>query len=318
MKKKNIVLLSTGVLATLSVGALGFVGNYFYNLALNPKTSKDIIFGKPEESEDTIGEVVNEDVNWLTSNSNFSDEYITSFDNLKLHGYKILNENSTNKWVITVHGYTCEGSDMNLYARKFYDMGYNVLIPDLRAHGNSEGSYIGMGWNDRLDIIEWINLIIKDYENTEIILHGVSMGAATVSMVSGENLPNNVKVIIADCGYTSVWKQFSHKLKGLYSLPDFPVMHASSLVSKFRAGYNLRKASALNQVSKSKTPILFIHGDKDDFVPYSMMDELYTATSSEKEKLTIEGTGHAKASKVNPDLYWSTIETFMNKYVDLN
>ncbi|MGV2687118.1 alpha/beta hydrolase, partial [Clostridium perfringens] len=124
--------------------------------------------------------------------------------------------------------------------------GYNVLIPDLRAHGNSEGSYIGMGWNDRLDIIEWINLIIKNYENTEIILHGVSMGAATVSMVSGENLPNNVKVIIADCGYTSVWKQFSHKLKGLYSLPDFPVMHASSLVSKFRAGYNLRKASALN------------------------------------------------------------------------
>ena len=316
MKKKNIALLSTGVLATLSVGALGFVGNYFYNLALNPKTSKDVIFGKPEEAENTNGQVVNKDVNWLASNSNFSDEYITSFDNLKLHGYKILNENPTNKWAITVHGYTCEGSDMSLYARTFYDMGYNVLVPDLRAHGNSEGSYIGMGWNDRLDIIEWINLIIKDYENTEIILHGVSMGAATVSMVSGENLPNNVKTIIADCGYTSVWNQFSHKLKGLYSLPDFPVMHASSLVSKFRAGYNLRKASALKQVSKSKTPILFIHGDKDDFVPYSMMDELYTATSSYKEKLTIEGAGHAKASKVNPDLYWSTIETFINKYID--
>lgn len=316
MNKKKAVLISTGVLGVLSVGALSIIGNYFYNLALNPNSSKEVIFGTPEEANSTSGEVVNETIQWLLNISNYSDVYIESFDKLKLHGYKILNKNSTDKWVITVHGYTGKGIQMSSYAKRFYDIGYNILIPDLRGHGESEGNYIGMGWYDRLDILEWINLIIEENENSKIILHGISMGAATVSMVSGEILPNNVKAIIADCGYTSVWEQFSHQLKAIYSLPNFPVMNASSLVARFKAGYGLKEASALKQVAKSKTPILFIHGDEDDFVPYHMMEELYNATNSEKEKLTIKGAGHAKSSKVNPDLYWSTIENFINKYIN--
>ncbi|MDY2629887.1 MAG: alpha/beta hydrolase [Clostridium sp.] len=315
MNKKKAVLISTGVLGVLSAGALSLIGNYFYNLALNPKSSKEVIFGTPEEASSTSGEVVNETIQWLLNISNYSDVYIESFDKLKLHGYMILNENSTDNWVITVHGYTGKGLQMSSYAKKFYDMGYNILIPDLRGHGESEGNYIGMGWYDRLDILKWINLIIEGNENSKIILHGISMGAATVSMVSGEVLPNNVKAIIADCGYTSVWEQFSHQLKDIYSLPNFPVMNASSLIARFKTGYGLKEASALKQVKKSKTPILFIHGDKDDFVPYRMMDELYNAANCEKEKLTIHGAGHAKSSKVDPDLYWSTIENFINKYI---
>ena len=315
MNKKKAVLISTGVLGVLSAGALSLIGNYFYNLALNPKSSKEVIFGTPEEASSTSGEVVNETIQWLLNISNYSDVYIESFDKLKLHGYMILNENSTDNWVITVHGYTGKGLQMSSYAKKFYDMGYNILIPDLRGHGESEGNYIGMGWYDRLDILKWINLIIEGNENSKIILHGISMGAATVSMVSGEVLPNNVKAIIADCGYTSVWEQFSHQLKAIYSLPNFPVMNASSLIARFKTGYGLKEASALKQVKKSKTPILFIHGDKDDFVPYRMMDELYNAANCEKEKLTIHGAGHAKSSKVDPDLYWSTIEYFINKYI---
>lgn len=315
MNKKKAVLISTGVLGVLSAGALSLIGNYFYNLALNPKSSKEVIFGTPEEASSTSGEVVNETIQWLLNISNYSDVYIESFDKLKLHGYMILNENSTDNWVITVHGYTGKGLQMSSYAKKFYDMGYNILIPDLRGHGESEGNYIGMGWYDRLDILKWINLIIEGNENSKIILHGISMGAATVSMVSGEVLPNNVKAIIADCGYTSVWEQFSHQLKAIYSLPNFPVMNASSLIARFKTGYGLKEASALKQVKNSKTPILFIHGDKDDFVPYRMMDELYNAANCEKEKLTIHGAGHAKSSKVDPDLYWSTIENFINKYI---
>lgn len=315
MNKKKAVLISTGVLGVLSVGALSIIGNYFYNLALNPNSSKEAIFGTPEEANSTSGEVVNEKIQCLLNISNYSDVYIESFDKLKLHGYKILNKNSTDKWVITVHGYTGKGIQMSSYAKRFYDIGYNILIPDLRGHGESEGNYIGMGWYDRLDILEWINLIIEENDNSKIILHGISMGAATVSMVSGEILPNNVKAIIADCGYTSVWEQFSYQLKAIYSLPNFPVMNASSLVARFKAGYGLKQASALKQVRKSKTPLLFIHGDKDDFVPYRMMDELYNAANCEKEKLTVHGAGHAKASKVDPDLYWSTIENFINKYI---
>lgn len=315
MKKKTILKIILSTIIILLVVILGFIGNYFYNLALNPNTSKDIIFGTPEEQEVTSGQVLDVDIDWLLNKSNYTDEYITSSDGLKLHSYKILNENPSNKWVINVHGYTSEGLNMSSYAKKYYDMGYNVLIPDLRGHASSEGDYIGMGWDDRLDIISWINYLIEDNKDIEIVLHGISMGAATVAMTSGEELPSNVKAIIADCGYTSVWNQFAYQLDELFSLPEFPILHVSALVGQIKAGYNIKDASAIEQVEKSNTPILYIHGDEDDFVPYSMMEELYNATSSEKEMLTIKGAGHAKSSEVDPKTYWTTIYKFVNKYV---
>lgn len=309
-KKKKIIISLATVLLLITVSTGIFIGNYFYDLAINPFTSKDMIFG----DDDTEGEV-EEDVNWLIKNSNYTDKYINSFDNLKLHGYEVKNETKTNKWAIVVHGYTSEGELVSSKAKHFYEMGYNILVPDLRGHGKSEGDYIGMGWDDRLDIIDWINNILEDNPSSEIILHGTSMGAATVLSTSGENLPNNVKAIIADCGYTSVWNEFTYQLKALFNLPSFPVMNLSNMATMVKAGYSLKDASPIEQVAKSKTPILYIHGDKDDFVPYYMMDELYKATSSEKSKLTVQNAGHGKADLVNPDLYWNTVTDFLGKYM---
>lgn len=316
MKIKKILGIFLSVIIIIFGISLGFVGNYFYNLALNPNTPKDIVFGTPEEAEATSGQVLDSDVTWLLNDSNYTDEYITSSDKLKLHSYKVTNQNNSNKWVIAVHGYTSEGINMSTYAKHYYDNGYNILIPDLRAHGLSEGNYIGMGWDDRLDIISWINYILNENPNAEIILHGVSMGASTVLMTSGEEIPSNVKAIVADCGYTSVWDEFAYQLDDLFSLPEFPILNVSSMVAKIRAGYFLGEASSLKQVKNSKTPILYIHGDKDDFVPYYMMEELYNATSSEKEMLTIKGAEHAKASEVDPETYWNTVNNFINKYMN--
>ena len=312
-KKKKIILTISILLLVVILGVGGLVGNYFYNLALNPFTSKDMIFG--DDDDDTSLEV-EADVNWLIKDSNYIDTYITSSDNLKLHAYEVKNENKTDKWAIVVHGYTSEGKLLSSKAKHLYNMGYNVLVPDLRSHGTSEGNYIGMGWHDRLDIIDWINYIVKNNPNSEIALHGTSMGSATVLMVSGEKLPSNVKAIVADCGYTSVYDEFSYQLKQLFNLPAFPIMNFSDVVTHIRAGYCLNDASAINQVKKSTTPILYIHGDKDDFVPYYMMDELYNETNSEKEKLTIEGGEHANSDLVNPKLYWSTVNSFLEKYIE--
>ena len=312
-KKKKIILTISILLLVVILGVGGLVGNYFYNLALNPFTSKDMIFG--DDDDDTSLEV-EADVNWLIKDSNYIDTYITSSDNLKLHAYEVKNENKTDKWAILVHGYTSEGKLLSSKAKHLYNMGYNVLVPDLRSHGTSEGNYIGMGWHDRLDIIDWINYIVKNNPKSEIALHGTSMGSATVLMVSGEKLPSNVKAIVADCGYTSVYDEFSYQLKQLFNLPAFPIMNFSDVVTHIRAGYCLNDASAINQVKKSTTPILYIHGDKDDFVPYYMMDELYNATNSEKEKLTIEGGEHANSDLVNPKLYWSTVNSFLEKYIE--
>ena len=312
-KKKKIILTISILLLVVILGVGGLVGNYFYNLALNPFTSKDMIFG---DDDDYTSLEVEADVNWLIKDSNYIDTYITSSDNLKLHAYEVKNENKTDKWAIVVHGYTSEGKLLSSKAKHLYNMGYNVLVPDLRGHGTSEGNYIGMGWHDRLDIIDWINYIVKNNPKSEIALHGTSMGSATVLMVSGEKLPSNVKAIVADCGYTSVYDEFSYQLKQLFNLPAFPIMNFSDVVTHIRAGYCLNDASAINQVKKSTTPILYIHGDKDDFVPYYMMDELYNATNSEKEKLTIEGGEHANSDLVNPKLYWSTVNSFLEKYIE--
>ena len=304
---KKITISIFIVLLTLFIGGSSLVGVLFYNLALNANYSKDIIYAEYND------ENLNDAQKWLEEKSNYSDKYIESYDKLKLHSY-VVTQNS-NKWAIVVHGYGGSGKLMSDKSKYFYDMGYNVLIPDLRGHGKSEGDYIGMGWKDRLDIISWINFIIKENPNAEIVLHGTSMGAATVLMTSGENLPSNVKAIVADCAYTSAWDEFSYQLETYLKVPSYYILNVTNMVTKLKAGYSLKEASALESVKKATVPILYIHGDKDKFVPYSMMDKLYDATNSPKEKLTIEGGEHANSDLVSPFLYWLTLEDFLNQYV---
>ena len=304
---KKITISIFIVLLTLFIGGSSLVGVLFYNLALNANYSKDIIYAEYND------ENLNDAQKWLEEKSNYSDKYIESYDKLQLHSY-VVSQNS-NKWAIVVHGYGGSGKLMSDKSKYFYDMGYNVLIPDLRGHGKSEGTYIGMGWKDRLDIISWINFIIKENPNAEIVLHGTSMGAATVLMTSGENLPSNVKAIVADCAYTSAWDEFSYQLETYLKVPSYYILNVTNMVTKLKAGYSLKEASALESVKKATVPILFIHGDKDKFVPYSMMDKLYDATSSPKEKLTIDGGEHANSDLVSPFLYWLTVEDFLNQYV---
>ena len=304
---KKITISIFIVLLTLFIGGSSLVGVLFYNLALNANYSKDIIYAEYND------ENLNDAQKWLEEKSNYSDKYIESYDKLQLHSY-VVSQNS-NKWAIVVHGYGGSGKLMSDKAKYFYDMGYNVLIPDLRGHGKSEGDYIGMGWKDRLDIISWINFIIKENPNAEIVLHGTSMGAATVLMTSGENLPSNVKAIVADCAYTSAWDEFSYQLETYLKVPSSYILNVTNMVTKLKAGYSLKEASALECVKKATVPILYIHGDKDKFVPYSMMDKLYDATNSPKEKLTIDGGEHANSDLVSPFLYWLTLEDFLNQYV---
>ena len=304
---KKITISIFIILLTLFIGVSSLVGVLFYNLALNANYSKDIIYAEYNDKN------LNDAQKWLEEKSNYSDKYIESYDKLQLHSY-VVTQNS-NKWAIVVHGYGGSGKLMSDKSKYFYDMGYNVLIPDLRGHGKSEGDYIGMGWKDRLDIISWINFIIKENPNAEIVLHGTSMGAATVLMTSGENLPSNVKAIVADCAYTSAWDEFSYQLETYLKVPSYYILNVTNMVTKLKAGYSLKEASALECVKKATVPILFIHGDKDKFVPYSMMDKLYDATSSPKEKLTIDGGEHANSDLVSPFLYWLTVEDFLNQYV---
>lgn len=308
---KIMIIVFVIVLALIMLGAY-IVGNYFYNLALNPKSDKSLVLDSPTNRSGDIEED-NENEKWLKQ-VGYKKENIKSEDGLNLNGYIVEKENS-NKWAILVHGYTGNAMQMSYQAERFFNMGFNVLFPDLRGHGASQGDYIGMGWDDRRDIISWINFINAKYANQEIVLYGVSMGAATVMMVSGEeDLPSNVKAIIEDCGYTSIKDQFEYQLKAVFNMSSFPILNLASIVTKIRAGYFIEDGSAVEQVKKSKTPIMFIHGDVDTFVPYYMLDELYNVANCEKEKLVIPGAAHAKASDIGGEEYWNAIEKFVRKF----
>lgn len=307
IKKIIITLLITSLLGAIGVSSL--IGICFYNLVLNTNYSKDIVYADYNDDK------LDDNQKWLKEESNYTESYIESSDGLKLHSYIVNQNNKTDKWAIVVHGYGGDGKSMSDRAKYFYEMGYNLLIPDLRGHGESEGEYIGMGWKDRLDIISWINFIIKNNSNAEVTLYGASMGAATVLMASGENLPSNVKAIVADCAYTSVWDEFSYQIETYLNIPSSYILNVTNIVTQLKAGYSFKEASALDAVKKSKVPILYIHGDSDKFVPYYMMDKLYNATNSPKEKLTVEDAEHANSDLVAPYLYWNTINNFLQQYV---
>ena len=289
----------------------GFItGNFLFNLALNPKSSKAIIFQNGFDEEKEERRIENE--KWLKENAK---EVEIQNKKINLHGYEVKNEKESKIWVIAVHGYTDSASFMASSAKQFLKYGYNVLMPDLRAHGKSGGKYIGMGWLDKDDIILWIDYLIATYGNIKIILYGISMGAATVMMTSGERLPSNVRMVIEDCGYTSAWDEMAHELKYLFKMPAFPALYNANIITKIRAGYSLKKASCIKQLQKSKIPILFIHGDKDNFVPFYMLDKLYEAGNNKKEKLVIKGAGHAEAQWINPEKYWHTVRKFIKRYI---
>lgn len=239
------------------------IGNYFVNYAIlrtgnggdREVKNKEVIEVASidneteriiEENREEEKQLANE---WASTIKNEKVE-ITANDGITLKGTEYIKDEQINDWVIVLHGYRSNPESVISIGMHISEKGYNVLIPYMRATGESEGEYIGMGWLDKDDLKCWIDLIIKQNNNSNIILHGSSMGAATVLMASGDELPSNVKAIIEDSGYTSVWDIFASEAKARFNLPAFPVLNMFEIVANFRAKYNIKEASALEQVKK--------------------------------------------------------------------
>ena len=328
--KTVVLIVLAAVFLFLCVG-LAFAGNFLFDFAINPNASftmNDLFQGGEVEGigDGPAVELTPERQAWREYTAQAYRWFETDGQSveleqrrvpgevIRLHGVQFPREG--NKYAILFHGYTGAAWQMAPYAKIFYDMGYSVLTPDARAHGESEGDYIGMGWLERPDVLSWIDSITGTDPDAEIVLMGVSMGGATVMMAAGEDLPGNVKCIVEDCGYSSVWDEFRLQLKNVFGLPAFPLLDAASLVCRIRAGYSFKEASSVTQLQKATVPMLFIHGDADTFVPFSMLDEVYEAcASAEKEKLVVHDAAHGAAADTDPELYWNTVFTFVGKYI---
>lgn len=259
---------------------------------------------------------------WMDSiraGGHLRDTFVVSPAGERQHAYYLACDDACGKTAVLVHGYKDSAIKFFYFGRMYNrDLHYNVLMPDLHAHGLSDGNDIQMGWKDADDVLNWIKVaeeVFRD-ENyrTAMIVHGVSMGAATTMNVSGKDLPEYVNAFVEDCGYTSVWEEFSMQLKEMFGLPAFPLMHSTSLLCNMKYGWNFKEASPLNSVSRCTRPMLFIHGDADDFVPFSMMQPLYDAKPEPKEFWVAPGSAHANAYRDHPEEYTAVVRQFLDKW----
>ena len=246
----------------------------------------------------------------------YEDFFIQSFDELKLHARLYPAPIKSNKYVLGIHGFKSSSrKDFAPYIKFYHTMGYNILLTDNRAHGESEGKYLGMGVLDSFDCIDWAKFLVSHFgSNIEIFLHGISMGGATVLSASGSvSLPMQVKGIISDCGYTSMWEQVKLHITGYMKLPAFPFLNIGEFFCKHYAGYDFRTITPLKQVRKAKVPILFIHGENDQLVPVSMGKQLYKSCSSCKKLLLVPGAGHAESISIDSEACHKAIIEFLGK-----
>ena len=316
---KKILTWSLVVTALLAVGAIVASSFYMLHFALEPlRRSHHEAMERFYKREPASLKV------WVDSLEHchaLRDTSIVIDGRGKLNALYIRSDSSCNRVAVLLHGYNDRAESMLHIAHIYHhEMGYNVMLPHFYGHGESDGDHIDMGWNDRLDMLQWMqvanDMFRGDSAQSQMVVHGISMGAATAMCISGEQCPGYVKCFVEDCGYTSVWDEFGSELRNQFGLPQFPLMHLTSTLCKLRYGWTFGQASPLEQVKKSTLPMLFIHGDRDTFVPYHMLDELYNAkTTGYKEKYIAHGTEHARAYTDHPEEYTQRVKTFVTKFI---
>ncbi|WP_022772166.1 alpha/beta hydrolase [Butyrivibrio sp. AE2015] len=303
---KNNTIFKLGLFSALFGGVYAF-SNYIYKITSIPHQHSD--------GDADFDKLITDGRYFIRNNPDRQDMYIESIDQLKLHASFIPAKEKTNKYVILIHGIWDNHESNGIYAKHYLEKGLNVLLPDLRGFGKSEGKYIGYGLDDRLDIMEWIYWIIKRDPQAKIILHGMSMGAATTLMTTGEKLPDNVKAAIADSSYSTLREQFASTYKSFKgSFVPIPIAIAiARAVILIRSGYDINDASPIKAVASSSTPTLFIHGDDDTFIDPHMCSRLYEAASCPKQYCMILGAGHIESVVKDPENYWKKISEFLTK-----
>lgn len=314
-KKRKIVVVCISVLLLIPI-LLWFVTDYFIDYALMRSDSNNTLAvsmksSKPRTQLSATQEKV---AQWLTEITPIEME-TTSFDGLNLWAMSYTQEKPSDLWLIGVHGYQSSYSSIEDVAMECYKRGYNVILPDLRGHGNSEGDYIGMGFHDSYDIISWVDVIVEQNPQAKIALYGLSMGGATVMITAGQGeLTEHVFAVVEDCGYSEAYAMIEEQLDTIFNLPAFPLLPITNLFIELRINYSIKDASPLKFLEFATVPILFIHGADDKYVLPQMQEILYQSYEGEKEILTIESAGHTSSRRVGYDEYYDTLFAFLEKY----
>ena len=296
---------------------LTLLGAYIcYRLAFYSPKRKILGPDEYEIPDGSIYEAFREDmIRWAkeTRALPHEDVEIQSFDGLTLRG-KFFEHAPGAPVEIMFHGYRGSSErDMPGGAMRCFRAGRSALLVDQRGGGRSDGSVISFGINECRDCLAWVDFAVKKFgPERKLILTGISMGAATVMMAAGEKLPDNVIGVLADCGYSSP-KAIICKVIRQLKLPPQLMYPFVKLGAKLFGRFDLEANSPVEALKHAQKPVIFFHGENDDFVPCEMSKECYDACASRKMLVTIPGAGHGLAYILDKEGYLTALREFFGK-----
>lgn len=249
----------------------------------------------------------------LLKETPFEEVTITSYDGLSLYG-QLYHGTDTTRTVVLVHGYQSSPTHDFGGAMVFYkERGYNVLVIHQRTHGKSEGKYICFGAKERYDLRDWCKYLVSRFgEQHKIVLTGISMGATTVLLAAClPDIPASVCGVVADCGFASPVEVYRHVLRTRFHLPAFPLLCLAERICMHRAGFVFTEFSTEKELTRCRVPVLFIHGERDSFVPVSHTEKAYAACASRKELLIVPDAEHGLSFLQDEPCYRETVTRFL-------
>ncbi len=252
---------------------------------------------------------------WLRKH-NAKDIYMTNREGLVLHGLWIPAEDPKGTMLLA-HGYRSTMLvDFGMVLELYHSMGMNLLIPEQRCHGESEGKYITFGVKESKDMEDWLAYHNQVFGIFPMILSGLSMGASTMLYLADKNLPENVRGIIADCGFTTPQEILSKVFYETVYLPPQLFIWATGLFCRCLARFSLNQEDTRKSLSKSRLPVFLIHGTGDDFVPCEMSQAAYDACTSKKYLLLAENAGHGVSFLHQQDQYIQMLKHFLSTHLE--
>ena len=259
------------------------------------------------------GTIIDEGIAWFREQES-EEVSILAWDGTRLAGHYLHHPQSRGT-ILLMHGFRSHALyDFSCIFKVYYELGFSLLTVHQRAHGKSGGQYITLGVKERKDCRNWCQYIADRYgSGHDIFLDGISMGAATVLMASGLDLPGSVRGIIADCGFASPYREMKHVLRS-YHLPEHPFLDITDCFCRCFAGFSLKEASTLEAMEKNHLPVLFVHGQADELVPWTFSQEAYEACRAPKQLITVETAGHGLCYLMEREKMDAILSQFLERH----